>query len=266
MDPDHALRLLEETVRQDKENQLAMAAATKLRQDALESDEGLQTWIDVTYGRSPFPTPPIVRANVYERGSIASGLSRDGAGSVYGCQEIPSWRHGQWDAPAFDFCDERRPVYMRGSVGVCQRIWANGNSNCANGWCFKVVKRYLRRIKFTCFNREEFYNSTIDIRRKLSDKHYTTYHFGNDVGHLMYADDIVYLKGRRMHCTKERREKWLRARRARELASRVVNPSKISANVAQRALRELGVLAPSHKAVRALRSILDQPEKGMPNA
>lgn len=68
--------------------------------------------------------------------------------------------------------DSQRPVIMRGSFYWLVRHYSKGHygSDCANGWCERVVKRYLRKIKYTCFNAADHREFLHEIYCKLQGK------------------------------------------------------------------------------------------------
>lgn len=152
-------------------------AAWSRAEKILDSDDALNEWVrKMSFGRtSPIP---IVRAAVYER---SVGVPR-------GHEIIGRWEpfEGLRNALAND---PRRPVIMRGSFECLVQRHALNGGYCANGYALKVLERYLRYTKFTCFSVDEF-NDGIDaasnrIHEKISRLGGTiSYHFGNHTAHF----------------------------------------------------------------------------------
>lgn len=108
--------------------QHAQERATRCER-ALESDEGLREWA-AWEGVSLYM---VVRASVYRNSRALITLH-------------PFDRH--------DTLDPRRPVYMRGSLHA---IFNEHKYNRPDeDWCGDVVLRYLRRIRYTCFDRDQY--------------------------------------------------------------------------------------------------------------
>lgn len=208
---------------------------------ALESDAGLRAWLKAEgYSQST----PIVRAHVYGESGICDS------------QIIPG-TYNTWAN------DPRRPVLMRGSIRVCiyRYGWSQFHTS-ANGWCARIVNRYIRRMKWTCFDESEFIEWFHHVHRNLKEKYCLSYHFSQYFYEWHGGGSCqVYFKGRRIWVTRARRERWLAARAKREQLNRIILPSRISAAVAQQALRELGIVAPRRESALVMRSILDQPVK-----
>jgi hypothetical protein len=240
LDPAEAQRLLDNAAaeRQRKDARL------RLQRDALESDGGLRAWLHAK-GIQPFA--PIVRASTYEK-------YRSGAGYI-DCQQLPDWGYELANDP-------RRPVLMRGSryALVERHGWTQGHHS-PNGWCAEIADRYFRRIKLTCFDPDEFEKVFRPVSAKLREKYSLSYHFYHYFQFCCGAEARCYFKGRCIWVTRERRERWLRARAVRKMARRVDVPRRISADVAQRALKELGVFASKSQASGVIRQILNQPKE-----
>ncbi len=73
------------------------------------------------------------------------------------------WQHEFLD---FEWCrhDERRPVVAKATKSVLFRdnAFAMGSS-APGGWYYKVLLRYLRAIKYTCFDRAEHEDNMINL-------------------------------------------------------------------------------------------------------
>ena len=151
-------RLVLERLEKDKREQLCK----QREQDALESDDGLARWLM----REVVPykgTMCITRASTYNN-------------SVYTYQEM--CRFGR-------LSDPRRPVVMRGAIH-CMIVrhgnagWG-GYSTSANGYAYEVCKRYLRKTKFACFDRETWHDMSMKLGRAMADRYALSYHFWNDL-------------------------------------------------------------------------------------
>lgn len=86
-------------------------------------------------------TYPVVPASVYDKVASPSPFTW-----------IWSWHRwrGEQDVWHKEFGNAPdRPVLMRGSLGclVAKHSWTA--DHIANGWCYEIAKRYLRRIKYT---------------------------------------------------------------------------------------------------------------------
>lgn len=103
---------------------LREAKRTQELDEVLVSDDALAKWTAKEWYGQP---PPLVRASTYKR--------------VDWRQELRGYGWG---------CDPRRPVVMRGAIGMLQ-IKYTAKSAMAE----EVAMRYLRRIKFTSFDRAE---------------------------------------------------------------------------------------------------------------
>ena len=109
--------------------------------------------------------------------------------------------------------DPRRPVIMRGSIYWLVRHYAKGgySNTCANGWCERVVERYLRRIKYTCFDATDHHKNMHETYCRLQGKagfylSFATFntpsvsHTGNKFSAPPYD---VFIKGRHLWITLE---------------------------------------------------------------
>ena len=139
----------------------------KLWLGALESDEGFQAWKD-----KMDPVSPVVRASTYEE--------------IMPEQEIPSpmWGVG-WGG------DPRRPVNMKGSHLVQSRKHRRSSSQCDNGYCYKVYKRYIRMKKTTCLDGDEIreFKCNLPSVNTFKVHKYTSYHLEKDLwGYLCHKD------------------------------------------------------------------------------
>lgn len=76
--------------------------------------------------------------------------------------------------------DLRRPVIMKGARSTLIKVYSRtyGN-NCANGWCERIVERYLQMKKYTCFDGMTHYKNMKKVKRHLvlKGRYYLTHHF-----------------------------------------------------------------------------------------
>lgn len=93
-------------------------------QAVLESDEAFAVFCAK---RSGLPFGPFVRANTYQKLAGQQDIWRD----IFGA-------------------DPRRPVVMRGALARVKGKWS-----AQTGYAFHVGRRYLLKIRFTAFRREE---------------------------------------------------------------------------------------------------------------
>lgn len=121
--------------------------------DALDSEDGLKRWLS-DYGIRD----PVVRASAYAAREIC----------IY--QEIA----GVCLASDRNAC---RPVIMRGSTYAMVRRFGLSSSLSANGFCERLVSRYIRRIKLTCLCREDWALISDGISQKVRTKFGVTGHF-----------------------------------------------------------------------------------------
>ena len=112
---------------------------------ALESDLALQEWLDKA-SRNDSRPHPVVRQKVY--GDIR----------VNGDQLLPGW-YGLSGDP-------RMPVLLRGSFEAIGNRYQRGVTDFAE----KVGCRYLRQIKYTCFDQEEHLKRIREITRRVEVK------------------------------------------------------------------------------------------------
>jgi hypothetical protein len=120
----------------------------------LEDDDAMNIWIS----REFHGTRCFCRASVY------GGRYKRHYGEIF------PWKFQD---------DDRRPVAMLGSVNMMIQKYAHWMSpHCANRYCEAVLQRYMRKIKYTCFERDPPDNMIVRVMGKLRSKHYTSYHFG----------------------------------------------------------------------------------------
>lgn len=151
---------------------------------ALETDEGFDAWV----GDHCAPGAPIVRAEVYEKITDAQRIAISWPGE---------------NSP-------RRPVAMRGALAILKDKY-----DC-DGWCGRVIERYLRMTRWTCVDRGEILDTLGRLRARLVKKR-TILGWGpgsrselcGSDGRLlrpqsgMSPADIVWVKGRRRRLTDE---------------------------------------------------------------
>jgi hypothetical protein len=122
---------------------------------ALMSDEGLDEWI-----KQGHYLAPIVRAKVY--GSKIENRQRIwlGNGISFGFYDHPE-----------------RPVFMRGSLNILIAKYSHTEPHIGNGWAKMVAKRYLRRIKYSCFDPEKYDADITPIANSLHKKFHLSHTF-----------------------------------------------------------------------------------------
>ena len=115
----------------------------------LECDEAMAEW-----SKRNAPGTPITRA------------------ASYGGEIVPAEREICGFGAAGD---PRRPVVMRGAKGALAIKYAKSpHSGCPNGWCERVIYRYLRRIKYTCLDFEAHNSFMFSITDRLRNKYSIT--------------------------------------------------------------------------------------------
>lgn len=113
---------------------------------------------------------PIVRASTY--GNKIGGRQELGnMASVLGWNDkCPENGHRHRDEP-------RRPVAMRGAQSVMIAKYSHGAPHIANGLAYKVGKRYLRRIKYSCDNFQSNRENLETLNDRLSEKFNVSHSF-----------------------------------------------------------------------------------------
>jgi hypothetical protein len=124
--------------------------------EALISDKGLDLWIK----RNFRPNVPIVRASVYKKVS-------------WWHQEIFDPLHPPRDSTfigltIFPSSDPRRPVFMRGSVGVMTYMTESRHINRNRGDV--LLNRYLKKIKYTSTSKEKHHDFVKKFINKIQEK------------------------------------------------------------------------------------------------
>jgi hypothetical protein len=121
---------------------------------------------------------PIVRAATYEK--------------VEGEQELPVRRINMSCWKITDR-DPRRPVFMRGSRH-CLHIKYG-----ASTYYFRVAKRYLRRIGYTCFDKRLHADNMACLKIRIFEKYRE--HFSTNSRFLNPTDTDLYVEWNRDECT-----------------------------------------------------------------
>ena len=120
-----------------------------------------------------------------------------------------SWRYIDMfvSSEAMASGDDRAPVFMRGSRAVCVKKYSLSTvgGDVANGWCLRILERYIKRYKITALDIHEFLARMEDVAHRLAQKHYTTYHFFNGFYLLCPRDDEALLWGETKRITKHQR-------------------------------------------------------------
>ena len=96
----------------------------------------------------------------------------------------------RWDSQERQYPD--RPVLMRGTTTA--RIMAHSQSSpeCANLYIQEVVRRYVRRYKYTESNPAKAFMMRSALVQRLADRYWTTYHV-REISHgLTFKDGLAY--------------------------------------------------------------------------
>jgi hypothetical protein len=194
----------------------------------LESDIAFAVW---ARKQSSSTCPPFVRAEVYG-------------------DKIDS-RCELWDV--WENRDPRRPVLMRGSKGFLTAVYGK------NGWHGRVVERYLRIVKYTCFDQAMHEAMQRRVRDWARKRFYVSYHFDNQPVFMslgerpLHGNTTCWFKGEHHSWISGEQFRALKARHAKESPAKPIPPSRKKlkkkdadreARILARALYDLGIVNP----------------------
>jgi hypothetical protein len=151
---------------------------------ALENDEGLIRWSKKHLGPNYYL---VIRAERYKNIQLDQ--------EIYGM-----WYEFRYIMDS-DLNNPKRPVLLAGCMGVLVKKYSyrsswNTDNRSANGWCCRVLERFLQRKKFTSFRRtEDVYSSTNkeSIFHGAADKLYEKYNKRFYFTRHYYLSDIYRL-------------------------------------------------------------------------
>lgn len=141
------------------------------RNAVLSSDEEFAKFVSRHAGMA---LPPIVRASTYQ--------------TVWQSQELRA---------GFDFNDARRPVIMRGAKKFLQ-----GKYDRRSAYGHKVFERFMRRVRFTCFDREQAGEFIKGVCGSISYEMHTYPEWAYEVGRVRGMDTLAaWVAGRHLWLT-----------------------------------------------------------------
>jgi hypothetical protein len=97
----------------------------------------------------------------------------------------------------------RRPVVMRGAKARMVYKHSRSRAGCPNGYADEVMTRYLRFIKYTCFDPDKANDDVRAIGKRLQRRYVLTYQFWRGWSYPVSIGDNKY------HCFVNGRHVWL---------------------------------------------------------